>query len=94
MSNGFPARAVTSPLTSGSVLDMECEFPPGDGVEHHILANPMGDFVGRQADRGHQLFHHYRREYRKEYGSEKELERRAQTFIHNMRCGSADIGAR
>ncbi|XP_043388192.1 counting factor associated protein D isoform X4 [Chelonia mydas] len=77
--HSYPAGVLDLPS------NMECEFPPGDGVEHHILANPMGDFVGRQADRGHQLFHHYRREYRKEYGSEKELERRAQTFIHNMR---------
>ncbi|XP_039367087.1 digestive cysteine proteinase 1-like [Mauremys reevesii] len=75
----YPAKVLDLP--SG----MECEFPPGDGVEHRILANPMWDFVDRQADRGRQLFHHYRREYRKEYGSEKELERRAQTFIHNMR---------
>ncbi|XP_065277967.1 uncharacterized protein LOC135893925 [Emys orbicularis] len=75
----YPARVLDLPR------DMECKFPPGDGVEHQILANPMWDFVGRQADRGHQLFHHYRREYRKQYGSEKELERRAQTFIHNMR---------
>nr|XP_048682161.1 cathepsin L-like isoform X2 [Caretta caretta]XP_048682162.1 cathepsin L-like isoform X2 [Caretta caretta] len=77
--HSYPAGVLDLPS------NMECEFPPGDGVEHHILANPMGDFMGRQADRGHQLFHHYRREYRKEYGSEKELERRAQTFIHNMR---------
>ncbi|XP_065433106.1 digestive cysteine proteinase 2-like isoform X2 [Chrysemys picta bellii] len=75
----FPAEVLDLPR------NMECKFPPGDGAEHRILANPMWDFVGRQADRGHQLFHHYRREYRKEYGSEKELERRAQTFIHNMR---------
>ncbi|XP_030395179.1 digestive cysteine proteinase 2-like isoform X1 [Gopherus evgoodei] len=77
--HSYPAGVLDLP--SG----MECEFPPGDGVEHRILANPMWDFVGRQADRGRQLFHHYRREYRKEYGSRKELEHRAQTFVHNMR---------
>ncbi|XP_067399459.1 digestive cysteine proteinase 1-like [Emydura macquarii macquarii] len=78
-SRSFPAGVLDLPS------DMECEFPPGDGAEHRLLANPMQDFVGRQAAQGHQLFHRYRRRYKKEYGSERELEHRAQTFVHNMR---------
>ncbi|XP_062996652.1 digestive cysteine proteinase 2-like [Elgaria multicarinata webbii] len=64
---------------------MDCQWPPGQEGEHHILANPMHDFVSRKADRGYQLFRHYRRKHRKDYGTEKELEHRAHTFIHNMR---------
>uniref|UniRef100_A0A8C8R9L4 Counting factor associated protein D n=1 Tax=Pelusios castaneus TaxID=367368 RepID=A0A8C8R9L4_9SAUR len=78
-SHSFPASVLDLPR------DMECEFPLGDGVEHRLLANPMEDFMGRQAAQGHQLFHRYQREYKKEYGSKKELEYRAHTFLHNMR---------
>ncbi|XP_075765252.1 digestive cysteine proteinase 1-like [Pelodiscus sinensis] len=76
---GFPAGALDLPSA------MECEFPPGDGLEHRILANPLRDLVGLQADRGHQLFQRYRQKHRKEYSSEKELALRAHAFIHNMR---------
>uniref|UniRef100_A0A8D0LC81 Uncharacterized protein n=1 Tax=Sphenodon punctatus TaxID=8508 RepID=A0A8D0LC81_SPHPU len=67
------------------LLGLECKVPPGEEAEHHILANPMQDYIGRVADRGHHLFHRYRLKYRKEYLSEKELEHRTRIFIHNMR---------
>nr|XP_060640291.1 digestive cysteine proteinase 1-like [Anolis sagrei ordinatus] len=72
-----------------SVLDLpkevKCKTPPGQRDEHLILANPMQDFVSKGVDRGHGLFHHYRKKYKKTYISEQEIEQRANTFIHNMR---------
>ncbi|XP_054855888.1 digestive cysteine proteinase 1-like [Eublepharis macularius] len=74
---------------SASILDlpkdMDCEWPPGQGEEHLILANPMQDYIEREEDRGHRLFHQYRKKFGKRYGSQEELEQRSHTFIHNMR---------
>ncbi|XP_020668925.3 cathepsin L-like peptidase [Pogona vitticeps] len=74
-----------SPSMLNLPKEMDCEWPMGQEDEHAILANPMQDFVSRTQDRGHRVFHYYRKMYRKEYSSEKEMEQRAHTFIHNMR---------
>ncbi|TFK13221.1 histidine decarboxylase [Platysternon megacephalum] len=62
-----------------------CGELPGLGAERWILANPMQDFVGRQEDRSHQVFHHYRKTFGKSYDSEQETEHRQHAFTHNMR---------
>ncbi|KAG6932516.1 digestive cysteine proteinase 2-like [Chelydra serpentina] len=67
---------------------LKCEHWPGAGPEHQILANPMQEFVGRirETDRvHHRLFHHYKEKFGKTYRTEKEMEHRKRTFIHNMR---------
>uniref|UniRef100_A0A8C3PDY4 Peptidase C1A papain C-terminal domain-containing protein n=1 Tax=Chrysemys picta bellii TaxID=8478 RepID=A0A8C3PDY4_CHRPI len=51
----------------------------------------MQEFVGRirETDRvHHRLFHHYKEKFRKTYSTEKEMEHRKRTFIHNMRYGA------
>ncbi|XP_033013777.1 digestive cysteine proteinase 1-like [Lacerta agilis] len=80
-SNSFPA----------SVFDLKpnetklCDELPGDSSEHHIMANPMADFVGGEEDRAHQVFHQYRKRFGKTYDDEREMEHRKHTFTHNMR---------
>ncbi|XP_061452508.1 digestive cysteine proteinase 2-like [Rhineura floridana] len=67
---------------------IKCTHWPGAGPDHRILANPMQEFVGRagEVSRDHEhLFHHYKEKFRKTYKSEKEMERRKHSFIHNMR---------
>ncbi|KAH0631236.1 hypothetical protein JD844_005480, partial [Phrynosoma platyrhinos] len=77
-----------SPLPTMCLLSLEtkiCDELPGDSAEHHIMANPMADFVGGQEDRAHRLFHHYRKRFGKSYDNEHEMEHRKHTFTHNMR---------
>ena len=70
------------------LIDLTCSHWPGAGPENTILANPIQEFVGGAGDvsRDHEhLFHHYKKKFRKTYTSEKEMEHRKHTFIHNMR---------
>ncbi|KAJ6663430.1 hypothetical protein lerEdw1_009509 [Lerista edwardsae] len=62
-----------------------CSEMSGASLEHHIMANPMADFVGGQDDRAHQVFHQYRKKFGKDYDTETEMEHRKNTFTHNMR---------
>uniref|UniRef100_A0A8D2JCV4 Uncharacterized protein n=2 Tax=Varanus komodoensis TaxID=61221 RepID=A0A8D2JCV4_VARKO len=80
-SNSFPASVFVLKPNETKV----CDELPGDSAEHHIMANPMADFVGGQEDRAHRLFHHYRKRFGKNYDTEREMEHRKHTFTHNMR---------
>uniref|UniRef100_A0A8D0HMU5 Uncharacterized protein n=1 Tax=Sphenodon punctatus TaxID=8508 RepID=A0A8D0HMU5_SPHPU len=80
-SNSFPS----SIFDFRSNKTTMCSELPGDQVEHHVMANPMQDLVGRQEDRSHQVFHHYQQNFGKTYSNEKEMEHRKHTFTHNMR---------
>ncbi|XP_066494604.1 digestive cysteine proteinase 2-like [Tiliqua scincoides] len=62
-----------------------CRTMGGSSIEHHIMANPMADFVGGQEDRAHEVFHQYRKKFGKNYDSDMEMEHRKHTFTHNMR---------
>ncbi|KAJ7304260.1 hypothetical protein JRQ81_011800 [Phrynocephalus forsythii] len=79
--NSFPASVFILKQNETKL----CEALPGDSAEHHIMANPMADFVGGQEDRAHQVFHHYRKQFGKSYNDEREMEHRKHTFTHNMR---------
>ncbi|XP_072835989.2 digestive cysteine proteinase 2 [Pogona vitticeps] len=81
-SHSFPANVFDLPQ------DLTCSHWPGAGPENTILANPIQEFVGGAGDvsRDHEhLFHRYKKKFRKTYTSEKEMEHRKHTFIHNMR---------
>ncbi|XP_013921030.1 PREDICTED: digestive cysteine proteinase 2-like [Thamnophis sirtalis] len=80
-SNSFPASIFVLKSNETKL----CDELPGDSTEHHIMANPMADFVGGQEDRAHSLFHHYRKRFGKSYDTEQEMEHRKHTFTHNMR---------
>ncbi|KAL7980443.1 hypothetical protein Chor_001597, partial [Crotalus horridus] len=80
-SNSFPASIFVLKSNETQL----CDELPGDSTEHHIMANPMADFVGGQEDRAHSLFHHYRKRFGKSYDTEQEMDHRKHTFTHNMR---------
>lgn len=65
---------------------MSCGPFPGPGVEHHLLANPIGDLLHTSpVGHAHHLFGHFKEKYGRRYMDDKEHEEREHTFVHNVR---------
>uniref|UniRef100_A0A8C5EXA4 Digestive cysteine proteinase 2-like n=1 Tax=Gouania willdenowi TaxID=441366 RepID=A0A8C5EXA4_GOUWI len=65
---------------------MTCEGFPGPGVEHHMLVNPMKDFI-HTTSVGHaeKMFHHFKEKFERQYSDEREHAKREHAFVHNLR---------
>lgn len=65
---------------------MTCEGFPGPGVAHHILANPMKDFIHTSPpEHSKHMFNHFKDKFQRQYRDEREHEKRHQAFVHNLR---------
>lgn len=73
-------------VKKNSLTGMSCEGFPGPGVEHHMLANPMKEFIHTSAS-GHsqRMFNLFKDKFQRRYSDEREHERRQQAFVHNLR---------
>lgn len=65
---------------------MSCGGFPGPGVEHHLLANPIQDFVETSpVSHAHRMFGHYKEKFNRQYDNEMEHEEREHNFVHSIR---------
>lgn len=65
--------------------ELKCGGFPGPGVDHHVLTNPMREYLHNDDTHVHQQFDNFKTKHGREYDSEKEHEYRKSIFRHNLR---------
>ena len=63
----------------------KCTGFPGPGAEHHILMNPMAEYVSGYNAHIHEMFEHFKVRHGKKYSDYVEEARRKNIFMNNVR---------
>ncbi|KAL3869090.1 hypothetical protein ACJMK2_041816 [Sinanodonta woodiana] len=84
--SGFD-NTVKIPVTQFEVpSNMTCGGFPGPGVaEHHILMNPMKEYIHNSKEHVHEMFENFKNTHKSNYSSDKEHAQRKHIFSHNVR---------
>ncbi len=68
-----------------STSEFKCTGFPGPGAEHHILMNPMAEYVSGHDAHIHDMFEHFKARHDKTYSGALEETRRKYIFMNNVR---------